>query len=405
MKFIDEIYLIEFLNNHDYDIRESHNARWIDQKCTPDVLCIIADCILEYEKNHEDEYFTSMDIWHSDYTINNVISIFKKPNPDGDEARNEYDKFFQQPMELFAYAGILTKDKRGKNNFYKVSNKEILEYISIKEMFALTFLNLYIEKVLKDSNMFSYFNAFFDNPNVNTYFRMKSRFVADTIQYTSINKETEPKRIFTKIINPMSFYRNTYGSESGRLSKDKITKDMLMYNRNNFRDIYSSKPKEMTRNEFLATIKERPSESYIAYQTAKAKKLLRSFNDLFNGGRSEIQDGDTEYASEMHHIFPVNEFKELSDYIENMIALTPNQHYLKAHPNRNTQIINRVYQQLCLITKAKHIEDNILSGEKVIYDFDNFIFVLSTGFDDSRFNDIEKMNFNDVIQLINLEYE
>ena len=188
--------------------------------------------------------------------------------------------------------------------------------------------------------------------------------------------------------NTFSIYRfrNTYGSESGRMSKDKLTKDMLMYNRNNFRDIYTNKPKEMTRNEYLATLKDKPNESFIAYQTSKAKKLLRAFNDLFNSGKSEISDGDTEYASEMHHMFPVNEFKELSYYIENLIALTPNQHYLKAHPNRNTQVIDKVFQQLCLITKAKHIEENILSGEKVIYDFDNFIFVLSTGFDDDRFN-------------------
>ena len=40
--------VIDFLNKYNYDIRQSKNARWIDQKCTPDVISIIADCILEY---------------------------------------------------------------------------------------------------------------------------------------------------------------------------------------------------------------------------------------------------------------------------------------------------------------------------------------------------------------------
>lgn len=404
MKWINEIDIMDFLTIHDYDIRKTHNARWIDQKCTPDVLCIIADCILEYEKDHQSEFFTSMNIWHSDYTVNNVISIFKKPNPDGTEAKREYDKFFQQPMELFAYSGILDKEKRGSNNFYRINNKELLEYISIREMNALTFLNLYIEKVLRDSDMFSYFENFFENPNINSYFNMKDSFVEDTIKYTNIEKETEPKRIFTKIINPMSFIRNTFGSESGRISRNKITKDMLMYNRNNFRDIHNNKPKELTRNEHSIKTADKPSESFIIYQTNKAKKLLKMFNDRFNDGKSEFEDGDLSLATEMHHIFPVSEFNELSIYIENLIALTPNQHYLKAHPNRHTQKIDKSYQQMFLMVKADNIEKNIRFGEEIIYDYDNFLYVLSTGLNDDRFNKIGSMNFEQIKILISMDY-
>ena len=28
--------IIEFLVQYDYDVRKTENARWIDQKCTPD---------------------------------------------------------------------------------------------------------------------------------------------------------------------------------------------------------------------------------------------------------------------------------------------------------------------------------------------------------------------------------
>ena len=95
MNWLTEEQILKFMDHYNYDIRKSHNARWIDQKCTPDVLCIIADCILEFANSNPDkEYFSSLDIWHNEYTVQNVESIFKKPNPDEQKARNEYDKFF-----------------------------------------------------------------------------------------------------------------------------------------------------------------------------------------------------------------------------------------------------------------------------------------------------------------------
>ena len=33
-----------FLNQFDdFDIRTTHDARYVDQKCTPDIVCFIAD--------------------------------------------------------------------------------------------------------------------------------------------------------------------------------------------------------------------------------------------------------------------------------------------------------------------------------------------------------------------------
>ena len=177
MNWLTEEQIIKFMNHYNYDIRISHNARWIDQKCTPDVLCIIADCILEFVNSNPDkEYFSSLDIWHNEYTVQNVESIFKKPNPDEQKARNEYDKFFQQPMELFSAAGILNKKKVGNRNYYKLWNKMLLEYISIREMNALKFLELYNTKVLKDSGIYNYFEDFLNNPTSSTYEKMKHEF-------------------------------------------------------------------------------------------------------------------------------------------------------------------------------------------------------------------------------------
>lgn len=405
MNWLNEEQIIEFMSNYDYDIRKSHNARWIDQKCTPDVLCIIADCILEFINTSEKEWFTSIDIWHNQYTVDNVESIFKKPNPDETKARNEYDKFFQQPMELFANSGILCKEKNGTRNFYKVCSQKLLEYISIREMNALRFLNIYNEKVLRDSGVYNYFENFFNKPNAETFNTMKREFGRMTVYNTPINTIVECNRIFTKVLNPMSFMRNTYGAERGYISKGKITKDMLMYNRLNFRDIGADKPKEMTRKEYLETIDFKPNEKLITYQSNKAKKLLRVFNDTFRNGLPEINDKFAEGpVTHMHHIFPVNQFAELCGYVENIIALTPGQHYSEAHPNGNTKIVDKAFQQICLLAKADHIEENIKYGEEVIYSFADFIYVLTIGLDNNEYMQIEDMDFKEIIRLINMDY-
>jgi len=406
MNWLTEEQIKKFMAHYNYDIRITHNARWIDQKCTPDVLCIIADCILEFvNSNPEKEYFSSLDIWHNEYTVQNVESIFKKPNPDQEKARNEYDKFFQQPMEMFAAAGILNKKKDGNRNYYKLWNKMLLEFISIREMNALKFIELYNTKVLKDSGIYHYFEAFFNHPNDDTYEKMKQEFGRFTIFNTPINGKTECNRIFTKVLNPLSFMKNTFGTEKGRMSKGKITKDMLMYNRNNFRDIYVNKPKEMTRGEYYDFLIDKPNANLIKYQSTKAKKLLRVFNDAFNNGLSEVKDElAVGHAINMHHIFPENEFQEISGYVENLIALTPSQHFQKAHPDGNTRIVDKGFQQICLLVKADNIEDNIKNGEEIIYSFDNFKYVLSVGFDNNEYEEIDNMNFSEIVRLINMEY-
>lgn len=42
---MDNTTIQKFLDEHDYDIRKTHNGRWIDQKCTMDVVCLVSDCI------------------------------------------------------------------------------------------------------------------------------------------------------------------------------------------------------------------------------------------------------------------------------------------------------------------------------------------------------------------------
>lgn len=107
---MDNTMIQRFLDEHDYDIRKTHNGRWIDQKCTMDVLCLVSDCIVEYTSDKVDKTFTVNDIWYSDYTTENVRQIFSKPDPT-QKASNEYDKYFGQPIKLLDAAGVIHGEK------------------------------------------------------------------------------------------------------------------------------------------------------------------------------------------------------------------------------------------------------------------------------------------------------
>lgn len=400
--------IISFVSNKNYDIRISRNARWIDQKCTPDVLCIVADCILNFIDSGEHTMFVSKDIWFSDYAIQNVHEIFRKVDVDDDSADNEYDKFFGQPLKLFAYAGILEESKQGRLNTYTVTSRELLEFIASRERNALIFLTHYINKVICDSGLINIFNRFFEQQTKDAYNRLKDTFFEFTTTNTAIGSrgstgKTECGRIFTKVINILAFKYNKKGTEKGRLSKHPITYDMLMYNRDNFRDIYAEKPKSISRKDYMSQHHIVINEAYYLYMSTKAKRRLKTWNDNYRNGLSEM-NGDPEYASHIHHIFSASEYPEISYYFENLIALTPNQHLNKAHPNGRTTIIDKDYQHDCLIVKIESIKQNLESDIEKIYSFNDLLHVLFVGFDEEEFLDIEENDFNGVKTKIELQY-
>lgn len=183
---MDNTTIQKFLDEHDYDIRKTHNGRWIDQKCTMDVVCLVSDCIVEYTSNREDKRFTVNDIWYSDYTVENVQQIFSKPNPT-QKASNEYDKYFGQPIKLLDAAGVIHGEKSGRGYTYSIVNQELLEYISFRERNSFNFLCLYIEKVLKDSGLYRIFEYFFRLQDKNSFRELKDAYTQFTINYTPIN--------------------------------------------------------------------------------------------------------------------------------------------------------------------------------------------------------------------------
>ena len=111
-------------------------------------------------------------------------------------------------------------------------------------------------------------------------------------------------------------------------------------------------------------------------------------------------------ATQMHHIFPASDYPSIADYVENLIALTPTQHFSYAHPNNNTQYIDRAYQYLCLIAKTGTIRENLLNDgkEPIIYDFYLFQTVLNTGLKTEEFYKVRNMDFNGLLNRIEQYY-
>ena len=397
----------QFLEEHDYDIRKTHNARWIDQKCTMDVLCLVADCIVEYISISPKKTFTVKDIWQNRYTVENVQNIFNKPNPNK-MASNEYDKYFGQPIKLLDAAGVIKGKKEGRGYVYSVINYAILEYISFRERNSLNFLCMYIEKVLRDSGIYKMFEFFFHVQDKNSFIALKDAYTQFTINYTPINGKTECGRIFTKILNPLAYKYRKRGTERGHISKDNITQDMILYNQRNWRDILSEKPKDMTRIEYEITLPKPSEDCMTTYRINRAKKNLRRFNDQYRNGKTEVYDERhiKDPATQMHHIFPASDYPAIADYLENLIALTPTQHYTYAHPNNNTQYIDRAYQYVCLISKTGTIRDNLLGKNKahIIYDFYLYQTVLNTGLGTEEFYEIQELDFDGLLNCIEKYY-
>lgn len=369
----------EFFSQFDFDIRKSKDARFMDQKVTPDVLCIIADCVLNYTADRDIE-FTKDDIWNDSYFNTNVKAIFNKPDAKNETTRQEYDKFTSQPLRTLAYSGVLSMRKDGNKNLYRINNKIILEFIAVKERNAYLFLYHYLLKVLSDSGELRFFENFrvkCQNGTITNedFSDLKERFQRFIIGNTAINGKVEVNRIFPKILNVYACENNIQGTIKGRLSANQFYYTDLMYNRPNWRDV--SKNKNVSRNEAVEeheTLMMEQSEAYSDYQVQKAMNMIRKMYK-----ESEVKDqwanGE---ATQIHHIFPKSGFPQLAHYLENLIKLTPTQHYTKAHPSNKTDAINKDYQLVCLLAKSDSIETSLRKGE-FVYRKESFVYVINTG--------------------------
>lgn len=368
-----------FLSQFDLDVRKSGDARFMDQKCTPDVVCFIADCLINLDPKGE---FTVQDVWDMQYFIKNASAIFGKPSPKNETAHSEYDKFIQQPLRMLAYAHVLEIEKRGAANFYRIGNYDILDYIATKERNAYNFLYIYITKVLNNSNMIKYFEKFKDVCEKGSetvkkaeFKELKERYERFIIGNTKINGKVEVRRIFTKVLNVYSAENGIQGTERGRLSPDIIYFSDLMYNRKNWRDI--DKAKAQTRQEAASAEDIKQQDAYDSYQVTKAMNLLRKIQ-VESEVKDQYANGE---ATQVHHIFSKSQFPQIAHYLENLIKLTATQHFTKAHPSNNTQVTNRDYQLVCLLAKSQTIEQSLNTIGEKYYRKESFVYVINVGLD------------------------
>ncbi len=247
----------------------------------------------------------------------------------------------------------------------------ILEYLSKNEE----------PFTINDIRYFDYSNKLvkevFNKPDVHE--RLKTRFIDFIIVNTPKNDPVDISRIFTKIINPLAYKEKKFGTRRGRISQTVISLDELYYNRPNWRDI--NKDKSLTREEAKALFEDVvDNKNFFKYQVSKAKNFVRKLQPY-----SEVHRFEQYPGLQAHHIFMESEFPQIADLPENIIILTPNQHYYRAHPNNKTSVIDERYQAICLISKLDSIEINNRSGEND-YSLEDFINVLNTGFETEHFN-------------------
>ena len=227
--------LSNFIASQNYDIRISRNGRWIDQKCAPDEISFVANCVVKYLDTHNITSFDSPSIWRSSFASANVQGVFTKPDPKNVLATDEYNKFFRQPLKMFSAAGILSESRpRGNKIVFSVRNKPALEFIAQNTWNAFEFLCLYIEKTLRDSDLWDSFESFFDAQDSHYYSVVKEAFSQFCYKYTPINNQKETARIFAKVLNPLALKFKKFGTRGGHISKKKIHLADLSYNRENF---------------------------------------------------------------------------------------------------------------------------------------------------------------------------
>jgi 5-methylcytosine-specific restriction endonuclease McrA len=369
----------EFFSQFDFDVRKSKDARFVDQKCTPDIVCFMADCVLNMIATKPT--FVIKDIWETQYFIQNSRVIFNKPWANDKKAYNEYNKVLSQPLKLLAYAGVLTVEKIKGSLTFSVNNEDLLDYISRKDRNAYNFLYCYFTKVLKDSGFLKHLEAYRTNftkglneARENVYEKY-FRFISGN---TPTRSRLDIRRMFHKIINVYSVEHNIPGSKG----KFSATYSEMMYNKKNWRDV--DKEKSITRKETYSKEDEEKQEIISAYYIQKAIALIRKTHK-----ESEVKDqwGIGE-ATQVHHIFSRAKYPELAHFVENLILLTATQHNTKAHPSNKTQQINKDYQLTCLLAKSDSIETSMKRGE-FVYRKESFIYVVNTGLTENLNYDID----------------
>jgi hypothetical protein len=363
----------DFLSQQNLKRTLDRKGVYFEQKITPDLINFISRAIMEFTKNDESIYFSDEDIRNSPFFIQMIKEFFSKPSQ-SKKTENEYNKVSSYQIGLLAFSGVL-EDLGGRPKTFKIANKEMLSFIAQHEMNSLSFLELYVMKLLKDNDLLEGFNMYQIKPTQENYVRLKRIFWEWAKVNTAVrgNKSTHSNRVFNKIFNLFAHFNHLPGESHARIKPGICPYSFLIYNSENWRDKY--KPKNIPRKEYEIELEKEGVE--IGDSVVKAKsKIKRKYSN------SEIVDQE-EYVAEknpsmqIHHIFPAAHYPAFSAYLENLISLTVGQHMSHAHQG-NTHWIDPHFQIVCLISKLKNIKESLFKKED-FYDSNKFIEIINEG--------------------------
>lgn len=359
---------------------EATDVRWLDQKVTFDNLYLISRTV-DLSIPDTDVWFHWTDLTRSGSLGQTITREYGKPKLEALDAKNEYDKFIGQPLNTLAYAGVL-ETKKQRRRMYRIADAELLKKISASEDNARAFLIVYIESVLKSFGWWHHIERYLASTQSQQDIKdLKRSFLTLLQEKMGIGTrgtkkpETETNRIFPKMLNLICFDLGARGVEQGRVMKTIPSKFDLIYNRPNFRDKASGKLKNETRKKHTARIeleaKNRPAPSRLSSIAAKVQK--------YHGYISEADPTNRAKAVHVHHIFPKAEYPELADQPENLIVLTPGQHYSEAHVDGNTREIDPVNQKVYLFSKLQSVKSSVEKGDDM-YSYAGMARVLEFGY-------------------------
>ncbi len=345
-----------------------------EQKITPDLIWCVAYVVLDLIQDDENKEFSDRDIRESS-VFNDLMQDYFSKAPQ-DNAENEYNKVSSYQLGVLSFAGILTQiSSRPKK--YKVNEIDILKFIAVNDLNASKFLCEYTEKFINDNGLGTVFEEYKQHPDQEHYMRIKEEYWQWAKQFTAIRGEDRKHtyRVLNKIFNVFCYKNRLPGEDASNIIDGPCPYAYLIYNRENFRD--KDKPSGMTRQQYQEQIlTDINSQGVVETLLQKAKDAVaRRHNN-----ESEIQDPQLGYLPEsgihVHHILPRQSYSQFTLAKENLICLTPGQHFSCAHIKGNTRTIDPQYQLSCLKMKLHSIKESMIA-EDGFYSLSEYIKMLN----------------------------
>lgn len=357
------------------DLRKTRDTAGIhfEQKITPDLLWCVAEVILDLVSVNSDTIFTDDDIRRSSFFISTMREYFTKPGQI-ESTENEYNKVSSYQLGFLAFCRVLAEIENRPKAF-RVVNLDVLRYLSLNDRNVLNFLEAYVDKFIIDNNLEDYFDEYQHLSTQRNYVRLKDKYWEWAQENTGVRTKNPQHsyRVFNKIFNIYAHNHRLPGESGSRVRPGVCPYEYLVYNRKNFRDAYM--PEGMSRREYVETIQlNRENSSVLSSLVARSKHEIRRRHSV-----SEVNSPEESAGIHVHHIFPDNEYPQFSYFKENLIALTPGQHFSNAHLQANTLRINTQYQIVCLLAKLRSISESIRLNDS-FYNIRNLIFMLNRVF-------------------------